>query len=71
MIAYRTDTIVDKDGTLTLKSLPFASGKKVQVIVLPTEEKTASENRYPLHGKPYRFDNPTEPLDPELWEAAQ
>ena len=71
MIAYRTNSIVDNDGTLTVKSLPFASGRKVQVIVLPAEEKAESDNRYPLRGKPYRFDNPTEPIDPELWEAAQ
>ena len=46
MNAYKLETILDKDGSLTLEGLPFRSGVSVEVIVLekssPLEQRQLS-----------------------------
>ena len=70
MQAYRIETTVAGDGTLTLKALPFPPGERVEVIVLAAPARTTDEkNRYPLWGTPYRYDRPTDPVAEEDWEA--
>jgi hypothetical protein len=77
MEAFRTETIVQADGTLTLCGLPFATGKTVEVIVLETTEAITQpanqpENRYPLRGMSYTYIDPFEPAVPaEDWEVYQ
>jgi len=36
MQAYRVETTVEPDGSLTVRDLPFVKGEKVEVIVLPS-----------------------------------
>lgn len=68
--AHREDTLVAKDGTLTLKNLPFTAGDAVEVIVLPRVEKLPQTNPYPLRGSVLRFSDPTAPAaSPEEWDA--
>lgn len=72
MEAYRTEATVAQDGTLTLESLPFHAGERVEVIVLASTATKLNDDRYPLRGlTPYRYDRPTDPVGDEDWEALQ
>jgi hypothetical protein len=58
MSAYKIETIVSEDGTLTLKGLLFHAGDAVEVIILARSPSTAEKameqpetNLYPLRGK--------------------
>jgi hypothetical protein len=65
--AYRLETTVPPNGTLTLERLPFPAGQAVQVIVLPLPAKSDSGNPYPLRGLPVRLEHPTEPVAEGDW----
>lgn len=69
MEALRVETIVQPDGTLKLDGLPFAAGQAVEVIVL-ARDSARPEEPYPLRGTPVTYVAPTEPLNPEDWEAS-
>jgi hypothetical protein len=69
MEALRVETIVQPDGTLKLDGLPFAAGQAVEVIVL-ARDSARPEEPYPLRGTPVTYTAPTEPLNPEDWEAS-
>ena len=79
MNAHKIKTVLNEDGTLTLRGLPFHAGDAVEVIILKTsitKQKSASEsqdknNAYPLEGKVIHYDNPTEPVALEDWEFLQ
>lgn len=71
MNAHRIETVLNEDGTLTLRGLPFHAGDAVEVIIL--EARTSQQeqvpnhqpdtNLYPLRDtQPYRYDGPTEPV---------
>ncbi len=69
MRAYRVETTLSEDGTLQLKALPFQKGDTVEVIVLAREDTARKEDPNPLRGKVLRYDDPTEPVAPDDWEA--
>lgn len=70
MQAYRIETTVIKGQKLLIEDVPFAEGSPVEVIVLKAGvAKLATKERYPLRGKPYRYDSPTEPVAVDDWEA--
>ena len=80
MNAHHVETVLTENGTLTLRDLPFQAGDAVEVIILerhklqPSEAPTSpsDSNPYPLRGKqPYYYDDPTEPVALEDWEALQ
>ncbi|HKA55959.1 MAG TPA: hypothetical protein VKJ47_20095 [Candidatus Binatia bacterium] len=71
MQAYRVETTLQQDGTLTLSDLPFQAGESVEVIILVRAPVALRENRYPLRGTPVGYINPTEPVAQEDWEASQ
>jgi hypothetical protein len=71
MQAYRVETILQQDGTLTLSNLPLRAGETVEVIVLVQSPVTVERQRYPLRGMPVRYVDPTEPVAQADWEAAQ
>lgn len=70
--AYRIETILAQDGTLTLEHLPFPAGAVVEVIVLPHVTPSQAQDRYPLRGTPYSYEGLMEPAvaDGE-WDALQ
>jgi len=70
MQAYRVETTLQQDGTLTLSDLPFHAGEAVEVIILIRSPTALRENRYPLRGTLISYINPTEPVAQEDWEAA-
>lgn len=79
MNAHKIETVLTEDGTLTLQELPFHAGDAVEVIIRETktpQHKTtptpqSDTNLYPLRGKVYRYDDPTEPVALEDWEFLQ
>ena len=48
MQAYRVETTVAQDGTLTLSNLPLRAGESVEVIILVQPSVTLRHQRYPL-----------------------
>jgi hypothetical protein len=62
MNAHRIETTLDRDGTLTLTDLPFHAGGSVEVIILARSPKPLRQNRYPLRGKPIKYEHPTDPV---------
>jgi hypothetical protein len=71
MSVHRVETTVTSDGTLTLTNLPFHAGDVVEVLIVPRTPKPIGQERYPLHGKPIQYMNPTEPVAGEDWAALQ
>jgi hypothetical protein len=71
MQAYRVETTVAQDGTLTLSNLPLHAGEAVEVIILVQPSAMRGRQRYPLRGTPIRYIDPTEPVAQADWEAAQ
>ena len=71
MQAYRVETTLMQDGTLTLHNLPLRAGEAVEVIILVQPPTALRHPQYPLRGMPIRYVNPTEPVAQADWEAAQ
>ena len=69
MNTFRLDTTLTQDGTLTLSDLPFQAGDSVEIIIVPRKSASAAQTGYSLRGKVIRYDNPTEPVAQEDWEA--
>lgn len=69
MSAYRTDATLTKDGTITLDDLPFQAGESVEIIIVSRVVQSSIQTSHPLRGKVIRYDNPTEPVAQEDWEA--
>ena len=78
MNAHHVETILTENG-MTLRDLPFQVGDVVEVTILerhklqPSEAPTSpsASNLYPLRGTVIRYDDPTEPVALEDWEALQ
>jgi hypothetical protein len=71
MNEYRVETVIEKDRTLTLDNLPFRVGDTVEVIIVERPALGPGADRYPLRGKPLRYDRPTDPVAEEEWQALQ
>ena len=70
MQAYRQETIIQHDGTLTLRDLPLHAGEKVEVIIIVQSPPARSSDAYPLRGTPITYVDPTKPVADSDWEAA-
>ncbi len=70
MEAYRVETVVQPDGTVTLQDLPLPPGQGVEVIVLPHVIVPSPQAVYPLRGTEITYLEPTEPVASEDWESA-
>ncbi len=71
MIAHRVEAVLKQDGTLTLENLPFHAGEAVEIIILAQPAHSQQQKRYPLRGTPVRYEQPTEPVALDEWDAAQ
>lgn len=67
MQAYRVETIIDADGSLTIKHLPLPAGKAVEVIILIQEQQNMKTKSYTLHGQRVVLHEPFEPIAQEDW----
>ena len=71
MIAYSTEKVVSKDGTIQIESLPFPAGETVQVIIL---QQKVAQNRLaqrPLKGSVLSYEDPLEPVAQDDWTVLQ
>jgi hypothetical protein len=50
MQAYRVNTTIQEDGTLTVSHLPLQAGEVVEVIILVQPSTARPQDRYPLRG---------------------
>lgn len=66
---YRVETQVSKDGSVTVKGLPFQPGKRVEVIIRSRGHDASREQPYPLRGKPIQYIDPFGSVAEEEWEA--
>lgn len=69
MEAYRLETTLEEDGKIVLHNLPLTAGETVEVIILVQPHPSSRTNKYPLHGTPITYIDPTEPVALEDWEA--
>ena len=58
MATFKTKANVADNGTLTIFGLPFKPGEQVKITIEPIEESQEEKERYPLRGKPYKYDRP-------------
>ena len=69
-VAEIHEVVVERDGEVQVKGLPVRAGETVELLLLRQQVRVTGTDRYPLHGKPVRYDRPFESaLDPEQWEA--
>ena len=68
MEAYKTDVVVEEDGTITIRGLPFHEGEKLEVI-LQRAVRTNRVESYPLRGEPVRYVEPFEGVAEDDWQA--
>lgn len=71
MRAYRLEITLAEDGALRLNALPFHKGETVEVIVLERQPLPDGTEPDSLKGSVLRYDDPTEPVALEDWEALQ
>ena len=67
MATFKTKADVADNGSLTVVGLPFKPGEKVEVTIEPIEEAQHEKGRYPLRGKPYKYDRPFEGVALDDW----
>jgi hypothetical protein len=48
MQAYRVNTPIQEDGTLTVSHLPLQAGEVAEVIILVQPSTVRAQDRYPL-----------------------
>lgn len=71
MQAYRVNTTIQEDGTLTVSNLPLQPGEVVEVIISVQPSTTGPQKRYPLCGMPITYIDPTEPVAVADWETTR
>jgi hypothetical protein len=69
MNAHRVEAILEQDGTLILKDLPFRAGEKIEVVLRPMTPAVNSNGPYPLTRKPAQDVEPNEEVETEEWNA--
>lgn len=68
MQTFRAKVIVSKDGKLIIKS-PFHAGEKVDVIIMRQNKEKSTTDRYPLRGKPFRYEKPFDSVAEDDWDV--
>jgi hypothetical protein len=71
MQAYRVETHIQHDGQLILRNLPLHAGEAVEVIILVRSPQATTSNPYTLRGTAITYQDPTEPVASDAWEATQ
>ena len=71
MSAVHLQTVVGGDGTLTVRGLPSLAGHRVDVLVRDAPRAEAETDKYPLHGRPLRFEKPFDSVAEADWEAGR
>lgn len=67
MATFKTKANVADNGTLTVVGLPFKPGEQVEVTIKRLEEIQEEKERYPLRGKPCKYDRPFDGVALDDW----
>ena len=67
MAPYKTIANVADNGSLTVVGLPFKSGELVEVTIKSLGGNQEEQDRYPLRGKPFKYDRPFESVALDDW----
>ncbi len=71
MAAVHVQAVVASDGTLTVHGLPSLAGHIVDVLVRDASRREAQTEKYPLHGKPLRYERAFDSVAEADWDAAR
>ncbi|HEV7487258.1 MAG TPA: hypothetical protein VGQ65_16405 [Thermoanaerobaculia bacterium] len=67
MKTHKLKVLVLKNGKIVIDDLPVVEGDEVEVSVQILDRVPVT---YPLHGAPFRYDDPFGPaVDPSEWDA--
>ncbi|RME38919.1 MAG: hypothetical protein D6793_01935 [Thermoflexia bacterium] len=66
MVTYRTETVVSPERVLVVRGVPFRPGERVEVIVL-SRPSGPRKGRYPLRGRPIRYERPFDSVAEQDW----
>ncbi len=66
---YRVEAEVSKDGSVTIKGLPFKPGNRVEVTIRSRSFNADKEKPYPLRGKPIEYIDPFGSVAEKDWDA--
>ncbi len=69
METFWIETIIAQNRVLTIRGVPFRAGEKVEVLILSRRRKLESAVRYPLRGKPIRYDAPFDSVAENEWHV--
>jgi hypothetical protein len=69
MTPYRVAGLIQADGSLVLRDLPFRAAQRVEVVIVPLPAPPPDGAPQTLRGTVLRYDNPTEPVAVNDWEA--
>lgn len=67
MHTYRIETTISKNGTISIRDLPFEEGDKVEVLVRSKQDKEKKHEKYPLRGLPIRYVEPFNSVAENDW----
>lgn len=70
MEAYKTDAVVEEDGKVTIKNLPFRKGEELEVILLQRAGRVNRLESYPLRGEPVKYIDPFGSVADGDWETS-
>jgi hypothetical protein len=67
MKTHKLKVLVMKNGKIVIEDLPVVEGDEVEVSIQILDRVPVT---YPLHGAPFRYDDPFGPaVDPSDWDA--
>lgn len=67
MKTHKLKVLVMKDGKIVIDDFPVVEGDEVEVSIQILDPVPVT---YPLHGAPFRYDDPFGPaVDPSEWDA--
>jgi hypothetical protein len=67
MKTHKVNVVVLEDGKIILDGVPVVEGDEVEVVINVLDSSPVT---YPLHGAPFRYDDPFGPaVDPSEWDA--
>ena len=69
MQTYHIETVVSKEGMLTIEGLPLHPGEKVEVIVKSQSPPDKNKNLYPLRCIPIQYKAPFDSVAENEWNA--
>ncbi len=67
MATFKIRATVAVDGSLIVAGLPFKSGEQVEITIKSLAVNQEERDRYPLRGKPYKYDLPFEGIALHEW----